>query len=72
MLRIAIMLLVIAGSMRAGSSPAAPGEIEIEMEILNESESAFILGDSRISVEIRDQRAAQQERHVARMDRLFC
>ncbi len=33
------------------SSPAAP---EPEIETLNESESAFILGDSRISVEIRD------------------
>ena len=55
MLRIAIILLVIASSMRVGSSPAAPGEIEtLEMEILNESESAFILGDSRISIEIRD------------------
>jgi hypothetical protein len=50
MLRIAIMLLVIAGSLPVGSSQAAPSEIET----LNESESAFILGGSRISVEIRD------------------
>ena len=50
MLRIAIMLLVIAGSLPVGSSHAAPPEIET----LNESESAFILGGSRISVEIRD------------------
>ena len=50
MLRIAIMLLVIAGSLPVGSSQAAPSEIET----LNESESVFILGGSRISVEIRD------------------
>jgi hypothetical protein len=50
MLRIAIMLLLIAGSLQVGSSQAAP----TETETLNESESAFTLGGSRISVEIRD------------------
>jgi hypothetical protein len=50
MLRIAIMLLVIAGSLQVGSSQAGPTEIEI----LNESESMFILGGSHISVEIRN------------------
>ena len=50
MLRIAIMLLVIACSLHAGISPAAPAEIET----LSKSESAFTIGASRISVDIRD------------------
>ena len=45
MLRIAILLLVFSGGLHA-STP--------EIETLNESQSAFTLGGSRISVEIRD------------------
>jgi hypothetical protein len=50
MLRIAIMLLAIAGTLHAGSSYAASPQIET----LSESEWSFTLGDSHISVEIRD------------------
>jgi hypothetical protein len=50
MLRIAIRLLVIAGSLNVASPYAATPEIET----LNESESTFNLGGSHISVEIRD------------------
>ena len=45
MLRIAILLLVLCG----GAHAASP-----EIETINDVESAFSLGDSRISVEIRD------------------
>jgi hypothetical protein len=50
MIRIAILLLVFSGGMHTGSSYATTPEIET----LNESQSAFDLGGSRISVEIRD------------------
>ena len=65
MLRIAILLLVFAGSLPVGCSYAgspdagspdagSPDPATPEIETLNESESAFTLGSSRISVEIRD------------------
>jgi hypothetical protein len=60
MLRIAILLLVFAGSLPvscsyAGSPDAgSPDPATPEIETLNESESAFTLGSSHISVEIRD------------------
>jgi len=50
MLRIAIMLLAIAGSLHAGNSYAASPQVET----LSDSEWSFALGDSHISVEIRD------------------
>ena len=52
MLRNAILLLVFSCALLAGSSFAAAAELEIET--VNESQSAFNLGGSRISVEIRD------------------
>ncbi len=60
MLRIAFLLLVFSGSLHVGSSYAGspyagnPIPTATEIETLNESQSAFNLGGSRISVEIRD------------------
>jgi len=50
MIRFAILLLVFAGSLPVGSPYAADPEIEF----LNDTESAFEMGGSRIVVEIRD------------------
>ena len=50
MIRIAILLLVFSGSLYVGSSHAADPEIET----LNDAESVFEMGGSRIVVEIRD------------------
>ena len=65
MLRIAFLLLVFYGGLHVGSSHAgspyagspyagSPYATSTEIETLNESQSAFNLGGSRISVEIRD------------------
>ena len=52
MLRNAILLLVFSWGLHSGSSFAAAAATEIET--VNESQSVFDLGGSRISVEIRD------------------
>ena len=55
MIRIAILLLVFSSGLHIGSPQAgSPYAAAIEIETLNESHSAFNLGGSRISVEIRD------------------
>ena len=60
MVRTAILLLVFSGGIYVDDSHAASPDVASqympspEIETLNESESAFTLGGSRISVEIRD------------------
>jgi len=53
MLRNAILLLIFSCGLHTGNSYAATAT-EIEIETVNESQSTFNLGGSRISVEIRD------------------
>jgi hypothetical protein len=69
MLRNAILLLVFSCALLAGSSFAAAAELEIET--VNESQTAFNLGGSRNQCRDSRPRAERQERHAARMGDLF-